>query len=69
MRDPSIPSMAGRYVYGDYCLGDIRTVMPDGTGDASAGLNLPGIASFGMGFGGQLYAAQLNGTVSRLEAP
>ncbi len=69
VRDPSIPSMAGRYVYGDYCLGDIRTIMPDGSGDASAGLNLPGIASFGMGFGGQLYTAQLNGTVSRLEAP
>jgi len=70
VRDASIPALAGRYLYGDYCTGDIRTFVPGtGKGDMSTGLTLSGIASFGEGFKGQLYAAQLDGTVSRLEAP
>ena len=28
-RDPNLPALAGRYVYGDFCNGQIRTFVPD----------------------------------------
>ncbi len=67
--DPTIPWLAGRYLYADFCNGEIHSIATDGSDDQPTGLTLSGLASFGKGFGGQLYAVQLDGTVSRIEAP
>jgi glucose/arabinose dehydrogenase len=69
VRDPGLPSLLGRYVYGDYCDGVIRSVAPStGTGEAAAGLDLADftLASFGEDACGRIYVAQLSGEVSRL---
>ena len=71
VRDPDLPSLTGRYLYGDACSGEIRSFVPrvstqTALGDRPAGLVLPGLSSFGRGFGGKIYAAQTSGAVSRL---
>lgn len=69
VRDPGLPSMAGRYVYADYCIGEIRSVVPStGAGDASAGITLgfSRIVSFGEDACGRTYVVERSGAVSRL---
>jgi glucose/arabinose dehydrogenase len=74
IRDPRIPQLDGRYVYGDACSGDIRTLIPSPSGatdDRSEGLRLSpskvfGIVSFGQGSDGRIYAASFNGGVYAL---
>jgi hypothetical protein len=74
VRDPALTILFGRYVYGDACTGQIRSFRPrvaeqEAAGDSPTGLVLPGLSSFGEGFNGKLYAAQLGGQVWRLEPP
>jgi hypothetical protein len=69
VRDPALPDLAGRYVYADTYLGEIRavTVGPGGaTDDVDTGLNVPTLASFGQDACGRVYAVSLNGPVYRL---
>ena len=58
-RDRRIPSLSGRYVYGDLCSGEIRSFAPSlkkARGDRSTGLpDQPGFASFGEDSRGGLY--------------
>lgn len=69
IRDPRIPKLDGRYVYGDACSGGIRTLVPSPGGaedDRFEGLRLSpsevfGIVSFGQGSDGRIYAASFNG--------
>jgi hypothetical protein len=69
VRDPALPDLAGRYVFGDYCLGKIWSASP-GQGQASAadlGLPaVPSISSFGEDACGRVYVTSLNGPVYRL---
>ena len=68
-RDPTLPSLAGRYVYADYCIGDIRSIVPStGAGDASTGivLGFSKVVSFGEDACGRIYVAQRSGEVGRL---
>lgn len=72
VRDPDVPSLKGRYLYGDLCTGIVRSFVPRvgaqrARGDAATGLTLSSLTSFGIGFEGQIYFAQRSGTVSRLE--
>jgi glucose/arabinose dehydrogenase len=74
VRDPNIPDLLGRYVYGDLCTGDVRSFIPKvGTQqarqDRPTGIVLPGLGSFGQGFNGVIYAAQTGGDVWRLAPP
>jgi glucose/arabinose dehydrogenase len=74
VRDPNLPTLLGRYIYGDACTGEIRTFRPrvnaqEAVGDRSTGVSLPGVSGFGLGFNGKLYAAQITGQVWRLEPP
>ena len=78
VHDSSLPTLAGRYVYGDFCSGDIRSVQlatspPSASGDASTGLSLPRtqLASFGEDAAGHLYVAALAspGAVYRVDGP
>ena len=58
-RDGRIPSLSGRYLYGDLCSGEIRSFVPGlrkARGDRSTGLpDQPGFASFGEDSRGGLY--------------
>jgi glucose/arabinose dehydrogenase len=74
MRDPRIPALANRYLYGDACTGVVRSFVPNVpaqtvANDASTGLTLAGLSSFGRGANNRLYATQLGGPVVRLDPP
>lgn len=65
-RRASLGSLNGRYVYGDFCTGEVRSVV--GSDDRSAGVTLDqfSLASFGEDAVGCLYTVSLDGRVSRL---
>jgi Glucose / Sorbosone dehydrogenase len=73
IRDPSLGDLYGRYVYADFCAGEIRSlVLPAGagglaTGDRSEGLSVAGPVSFGEDSCGRLYVVSQGGTVYRFE--
>jgi glucose/arabinose dehydrogenase len=69
VRDPSLPALLGRYVYGDYCAGDLRSfkpASPEARDDRPVGLNVPSLTSFGQDEQGHIYAVSLEGPVYRL---
>jgi glucose/arabinose dehydrogenase len=69
VRDPSLPSLVGRYVYGDFCEGDLRSFVPSVGGardDRPLGLNVSALSSFGEDAAGHIYATSLDGPVFRL---
>jgi glucose/arabinose dehydrogenase len=69
VRDPGVPALAGRYLYGDFCRGQVRSVRiaaGSATGDASLGLTVPSLSSFGEDARGHVYLTSLNGPVYRL---
>jgi glucose/arabinose dehydrogenase len=69
VRDPGLPALAGRYVYGDYCAGRIRSFRIQGgraTGDRAHDLRVAELSSFGEDARGRVYATSLNGPVYRL---
>ena len=72
VRDPSLPALAGRYVYGDFCLGQLRaaSLRPGGARrDRSLGLpRVANLSSFGEDGRGRVYVASLGGPVYRLAA-
>jgi hypothetical protein len=68
VRDASLGSLAGRYVYGDICATHIRsTTLPTTGGDADTGLDVPGISSFGEDSCGHVYVTSLDGPLYRLD--
>jgi glucose/arabinose dehydrogenase len=65
VRDPALPELAGQYLYGDYCTGDLfGAVLPSGSPHA-LGLNVPGLSGFGEDGCARVYATSLNGPVYR----
>jgi glucose/arabinose dehydrogenase len=74
VHDPNLPALAGRYVYGDLCTGDVRSFIPkvstqQARNDRPTGVSLPGLSGFGRGVNGEIYAAQTDGSVWRLAPP
>jgi hypothetical protein len=74
MRDPSIPALTGRYIYGDACQGALVSLLPDvatqkATEVRNLGISAPGLSGFGRGFGGVMYFTQTSGEVSRITPP
>jgi glucose/arabinose dehydrogenase len=71
IRDHRFRNLIGRYVYADFCIGEIRTLQPlagGATGDAPLGVPIvPSLASFGEGRKGEIYAVSLDGPVYRLD--
>ena len=65
VRDVRLPSLYGRYIYADFCRGEIRSLIPKTTGatdDRLTGLeNQPGISSFGEDAEGRVYFTELDG--------
>jgi len=71
-RGSAIPALAGWYVYGDYCSGEVWAVRATASAPATpVRLIGPGtgrlISGFGEGNGGELYLCDLNGTVYRID--
>lgn len=70
VRDPALPALRGRYVYGDYCQGRIRSARLSAgraDDDRETGLStVPRISSFGQDTRGRIYVASLEGPVYRL---
>jgi glucose/arabinose dehydrogenase len=69
VRDQRLRSLLHRYIYGDFCTGKIRSLIP-GLGaarkDRSTGLRVRDLSSFGEGADGAVYATSLDGPVYRL---
>ncbi len=69
VRDPALPELAGRYVFGDYCLGKVWSASLDGGQATAADVGLPAVpslSSFGEDACGRVYVASLAGPVYRL---
>ncbi|HEX5239576.1 MAG TPA: PQQ-dependent sugar dehydrogenase [Candidatus Limnocylindrales bacterium] len=67
-RDPGQPILQGAYLYSDNCSGIIWALDADAAqpSPAQVGQTDPGIAAFGVDQAGAVYAANLNGTISRV---
>ena len=69
VRDRSVKSLYGRYVYGDFCNPVLRwATLRAGraTGGGTFGLRVPSLSSFGQDARGRVYALSLGGAVYRL---
>jgi hypothetical protein len=66
--DPSTPELSGRYLYGDFGNGAIRSLVLSeaSSSDRSEGLDIGGLDSFGEDSCGRLYAVSELGGVYRL---
>jgi hypothetical protein len=68
VRDPGLPTLNGRYLYGDNCDSRLFSAAPrTGAGDAPTGLEVSALSSFGEDSCGHVYAASLNGPVYRIQ--
>jgi glucose/arabinose dehydrogenase len=67
--DPTLPTVRGRYVYADYCEGELRALTPHlgrATADHKLGLAVASPTSFGEDDAHHLYVASQDGPVYRL---
>ncbi len=73
-RDPSVPDLAGRYLYGDLCTGVVRSLVlhapsPAATDRAEPALSVPpssGLISFGEDACGRVYIVTEAGPIYRI---
>ena len=71
VRDPDLEHLAGRYVYGDFCKGFMRSIalaVPAASDDRDLGVSVAPftLAAFGEDACGRVHVVQLSGAVSRL---
>ncbi len=72
VRDKALESLYGRYLYADFCQGQLRSFTAEDAGggtatdDRALGLQVPSISSFGEDQRGRIYAVSLDGPVFRL---
>lgn len=75
VRDPALGALNGRYVYADYCTGEVRSLqLPSAPGglasdDCPLGLPFNRPTSFGEDAAGKLYIASNAGGVYRIAGP
>jgi glucose/arabinose dehydrogenase len=70
VRDPRLPSLAGRYLFGDYCDGKLHSMLVGGgkaTDVTDLGLTVPTLDSFGVDGLGRVYVTATDGGVYRLD--
>ena len=67
-RGPGLGDLFGRYVYGDLCVGDVRSFLPAAPGltDRYEGVHIGSLNSFGEDSCGRLYAVSGDGPLYRL---
>jgi hypothetical protein len=70
VRDPSVPDLDGRYVYGDNAKGDLYAASLSGgaLSDGPTGMHVDLLSGFGEDAAGHVYAASLAGPVYRIVA-
>jgi glucose/arabinose dehydrogenase len=71
VRDQGLTSLEGRYLYADFCAGEIMSLDPsanDPSGEP-AGLHAPRLASFGEDLAGRIYVMSLDGPLYRIAEP
>jgi len=67
VRDPGLPSLLGRYVYGDNCNQALRSVdLATPASDAAVGIDVTSLAGFGEDACGRVLVVSLGGQVSRI---
>ncbi|MGW4422892.1 PQQ-dependent sugar dehydrogenase [Streptosporangium sp. NPDC004631] len=66
-RGSRIPGLAGRFLYGDFCAGWVRSAPADQPGRGEVEGRVEQLSSFGEDHDGELYALSLTGPVYRLE--
>jgi len=67
--DPTLPTPPGRYIYADYCEGQLRALTPHlhrATADHKLGLAVPSPTSFGEDDAHHIYVTSQDGPVYRL---
>jgi glucose/arabinose dehydrogenase len=74
VHDPKLPSLDGRYLYGDHCATDLRSFIPNLNGqqamdDSPTGVTANRLAGFGQGLNGQIYFAAGSGVYRLAETP
>jgi glucose/arabinose dehydrogenase len=72
VRDPKLTNLYGRYVYGDYCSGQLRSFipgLPSASGDRAEGIVVEKLVSFGEDSCGRVYTVSELGEVARLSEP
>ena len=65
----ALRTLSGRYLYGDYCAGELRSfrpATPHAQNDRALGLNVPSLSSLGQDDEGRVHAVSLEGPVYRL---
>ena len=62
VRDPGLPTLSGRYLYGDLARSQLRSMLPDGTDGRDEPLRVPSLVSFGEDGRGHVYAVSLRAT-------
>jgi glucose/arabinose dehydrogenase len=71
VRDERLRSLYGRYLYADFCVGELRSFTTDPRprpgDDRALGPSVPQLSSFGEDNRGRVYAVSLNGPVYRLD--
>jgi glucose/arabinose dehydrogenase len=68
VRDQGLPTLRGRYIYGDFADQRIFSAVPrTGADDKPTGLTVTALTSFGQDACGHIYAASFNGEVYRLQ--
>jgi glucose/arabinose dehydrogenase len=67
-RDPALPELAGTYLYGDYCTGQLFGAVLPGGAPRALGLTVPHLSGFGEDACGRVYAASTDGPVYRFAA-
>jgi hypothetical protein len=70
-RGPGLGDLDGRYLYGDLCVGELRSFSPadPAATDRSEGLEVANLNSFGEDSCGRLYAVSGDGPVDRIVGP
>jgi hypothetical protein len=72
VRDRELGGLYGRYLYGDFCAGDLRSFVAEpgrpASDDRSVGLSVPSLSSFGEDASGRIFATSLDGPVYRLDS-
>ena len=65
-RDPGLPTLSGRYLYGDVCRPEIQSASANGEPGTATGLSVDALVSFGQDACARLYTVSLSGPVSRI---
>ncbi len=71
VRDERLLSLYGRYLYGDFCLGQLRSFVARpgkaAQDDRELGSQVEGLSSFGTDAQGRIYATSISGPVYRID--